>query len=279
MVISQKIFSLIFVLMFLCLPYSIKSQDNQIRVDTIFTPTTRVIKIVTVRTIPKFVLEFNASYDAGALELSAHNGGFTANDFIAGKSYCARNGFGFNLTGKLPLGKKGKFWLDVVTGYTKFQSNLIVKNDSDGSVKYNSINGGVGAEYNFTPYHKLNYYIGLNLLISAISGKAENLKEPDSSRINVTINSSLRIGYTLFIGMGYALDKNFGLNLGIRFTHANLLLKQTQEPTNSNTVTILNDYSSDPHITYSGWKQFAYASAYLGMSYYFGVKEKKYKLP
>jgi len=70
--------------------------------------------------------------------------------------------------------------------------------------------------------------------------------------------------------------------MGLRFTHANLLLKQTQTPTDNSTIlndSPTGDNSGNNHTLYSGWKQFAYASAYFGLSYYFGVKETKYKLP
>lgn len=269
---------LFFLFLFVC-QYNIKSQGNKVAVDTIFTPYSRVLKIVTVRSVPKFLLELNVSYNAGAMELSAHNGGFSSRDFILGKSYCARNGFGVNLTGKLPLGKKGKFWLDVVAGYSKFASDLIVKNDEQGKVSYSTFSGGFGAEYNFTPYHKLAYYTGVNLLMSVISGKGDNVQQFDNSRIrfNVVINPSVRIGYTFFAGMNYAFDKNAGINFGVRFTHANLLLKKNVSP--SITSSGLNDDYSDTRVAYSGWKQFAYTSAYIGLSYYFGVKENSYKLP
>jgi len=68
------------------------------------------------------------------------------------------------------------------------------------------------------------------------------------------------------------------LNFGVKFTHANLLLKNS--PASSDvTQTKLNDDGPDTPQIYSGWKQFAYASAFGGLSYYFGVREKRYKLP
>src|SRR4030095_4471611 len=128
------------------------SQDTSIsiRADTIKTPRTRTIQIVTIRTVPKFIISISGGYNAGAMELTSHNGGFSREDLNTGKNYGARNGYGFNIIGKMPLGKKGNFWLDFVTGFDRFQSDLFAKNTEEGKVYYNSFNGGVGGEYNFT---------------------------------------------------------------------------------------------------------------------------------
>lgn len=263
-----------------------KSQDTSItiRADTIRIPMTRTITIVTVRTLPKFVLHINGGYNAGALELTSHNGGFSRKDFNTGKNFGARNGFGFNLIGKIPIGKKGTFWLDVITGFDKFQSDLFAKNTEEGKVFYNSFNFGIGIEYNFTATHKVKYFFGANPLISVISGRAE-LPNPDNNRVDVTFKASVRIGYQAFFGLEYAIDKNFGLNMGMRFTHANLLLKNTEEPvedpnqTTPMSTVALNDDSTTEPVQFGGWKQFAYFSGSVGISYFFGVKERKYKIP
>ena len=190
------------------------------------------------------------------------------------------------MIGKLPLGKKVNFLFDIIAGFDRFQSDIFAKNTEEGKVYYNSFNGGLGLEYNFTPTHKVKYYIGANPLISFISGKSE-LINPDNNRVDIKIKSNVRIGYQAFLGLEYAFEKNFGVNLGIRFTHANLLLKKSEEPvedltTSTPTSTIgLNDDAvlEDNPIQFAGWKQFAYFSASVGISYFFGVKELRYKLP
>ncbi len=276
--------SVLAVLMLLCA--SVKAQDTTITIkyDTVKIQKTRTITIVTVRTVPKFILHFSAGLNTGAMELTSHNGGFSRDDFATGKNYGARNGFGFNLTGKLPLNKKGSFWLDIITGFDRFQSDIFAKNTEEGKVYYNSINGGVGIEYNFTPTNKVKYFFGANPLVSLISGKAEIIN-PDNNRVEIKISNSLRIGYQAFLGLEYAFEKNFGVNLGLRFTHANLLMKKSETPTQDETVvppvsTVgINDNSSSDLIEFAGWKQFAYFSANVGFSYFFGVKQLKYKVP
>lgn len=280
-----KISAVIFILLFTAV---LHAQDYEITIkrDTIVTQRSRILRIVTVRTLPKFTLHFNGGYNTGAMELTSHNGGYSRDDFSTGKNYGARNGYGFNIIGKLPLNKKGNFWFDIITGFDRFQSDIFAKNTEEGKVYYNSFNGGLGLEYNFTPTHKVKYYIGANPLISIISGKSE-LINPDNNRVDIKIKNSVRIGYQAFLGLEYAFEKNFGVNLGIRFTHANLLLKKSEEPeedltTSTPTSTIgLNDDAvlEDNPIQFAGWKQFAYFSASVGISYFFGVKELRYKLP
>lgn len=266
----------------------IKAQDTSytIKVDTVKIQKTKTITIAKVLTVPKFILSISGGLNTGAMELTSHNGGFSRSDFTSGRNFSARNGFGFNIIGKLPLSKKGNFWIDFIAGFDRFQSDLFAKNTDEGKVSYNSINGGVGIEYNFTPTHKVKYFVGANPLVSVITGKSE-LLNPDNNRVDIKIKSSLRIGYQAFLGMDFAVEKNFGFNVGIKFTHANLLLKKSEipeqdestDPPSSNVG--LNDdatTTADP-IEFAGWKQFAYFSARVGFSYFFGVKQKKYKIP
>lgn len=264
----------------------IQAQDTSItiKVDTVKLQKTKIITIIKAKTVPKFILHFNAGLNTGAMELTSQNGGFIKDNFVLGRSFGARNGFGFSLIGKLPLNKKGNLWLDIVSGFDRFQSDIFAKNTEEGKVSYNSINGGVGLEYNITPAHNVKYYFGANPLISFISGKAE-ITNPDNNRVDITIKSSMRIGYQAFFGLEYAISKNFGLNLGIKFTHANLLLKKSETPEQDETsdpptsIVGLNDDASPEPIEFAGWKQFAYFNFNAGFSYFFGVKEMKYKVP
>ncbi|MCC6866618.1 MAG: hypothetical protein IT280_10715 [Ignavibacteria bacterium] len=278
-----KIFSVLLLLM-LCL--NVKAQDTTyiIKVDTIKTEKSRILTIVKSMTVPKFIIHFNGGFNSGAMELTSHNGGFSRNDFLTGKNFGARNGYGFNLIGKLPLEKKGHFWLDFISGFDRFESNLIAKNTEEGKVSYNSFNGGVGIEYNFTPTHKIKYFLGINPLLSVISGKSE-LINPDNNRVEIKITSSLRLGYQVFLGLESGINKDFGFNFGLRFTHANLLLKKSETPFLDESVNPpitevgLNDDAPPEIIEYAAWKQFAYFTVSAGVSYFFGVKEKRYKLP
>jgi len=259
-----------------------QKEEITIKYDTIIVPKTRILRIVKLRTLPRFILHLSGSYNSGAMELTGHNGGFNKDDFFSGKSFGARHGYGINLTGKLPLEKKGIYWLDFIAGFDHFQSDLIADNTEEGRVYYNSVNFGVGAEYNFTPAHKVKYFLGAVPLFSIISGEASSLPNQENNRVDVNIRSSVRLGYSVFIGLEYAFAPRFGFNMGLKFTHANLLLKNSEEPeqeTEATSSMTLNDDSPDTEIQFAAWKQFAYFSANAGFSYFFGVKERRYKRP
>lgn len=285
----NKFIKLYFTILFL-LAISGKSlyaqDDYTIIIDTIKTPRTKTITIVTVRTPPKFILQFNGGINTGAMEMTSQNGIFSRRNLIEGKNFGTRYGYGFNLIGKLPLGKKANFWLDFVTGFDKFSSEMFANDSKEGNVSYTSINNGIGMEYNFTPYHKVKYYLGLNSVFSFISGSSKMINTQENNVIDVSFKSSFRMGYDLFFGVDYSLTKNVGMSFGMKFTHANLLFKDSQAPeaTGEGTVleTTINDFSppddTDPYL-FAGWKQFAYFSTKIGISYYFGVKETRYKLP
>jgi hypothetical protein len=270
----------------LCILYgtNLYAQDTSITVkyDTVKVLKRKYIRIISIRTPPKFILQVNGSFSFGAMELQGHNGGFSFDDIIKGKTYGARNGYGANLTGKISLHKKAHFWLDFTAGFTRFQSDLIADNTKDGKVAYNVFSGGTGLDYIFTPADKVKYFIGLNALGSYIFGKLfvpYDITDPNYGKLReVKINGAFRIGYSVYTGIEYAFEKNFGINLGVKFTHANLLLKKSTAPTSDNSFD-LNDDSSDPPVLYGGWKQFAYSSVFAGFTYYFGVKVKRYKLP
>lgn len=270
-----RIFPILFLITFAD-TYSQKKID-EIIVDTIIINKTKTIKIAKTWTPPRFIFQINGSYNSGALELTGHNGGFSRSDFITGKNFGARNGYGVNLIGKIALHKKANFWLDVVTGFIRFQSDLITKNEEEGKVSYNIFSGGIGAEYNFTPAHKVKYFLGFNPLVSFIMGKA-TLNNPDTTTTDLTINLAVRLGYSVFMGLDYAASDDVGLHFGLKFTHANLFLKKSTTSSDS-TKTDLNDQSVGGNYLYSGWKQFAYATIYGGISFYIGIKERKYKLP
>jgi hypothetical protein len=282
-ILNTYCFKIIFAL---CILYgtNLYAQDTNITIkyDTVKVVKKRFIRIITIRKAPKFILQLSGSFNFGALELQGHNGGFNLEEILKGKSYGARNGYGVNLAGKIPLHKQAHIWLEISTGFTRFQSNLVTDNTKEGKVAYNVFSGGTGLNYFFTPADRVKYFIGADILASYIFGKLYipyDITDPNYGKTReVKINGAFRLGYTVFTGIEYAFETNFGLNLGLKFTHANLLLKKTEAPT-SDTNFDLNDDSSDPPVLYGGWKQFAYTTVFGGFSYYFGVKQMRYKLP
>jgi opacity protein-like surface antigen len=209
---NGNIKSILIIILIVFITGSHKISSQIIKVDTITVQKTRTIRLVSRYSVPKFILQFSASYNTGSLELTGHNGGFSKADFDGGRTFGARNGFGFALTGKLPLNKKGQFWLDVMGSFTRFQSNLIANNTEEGKVYYHVFSGGLSVDYNFTPYHKVKYFVGIGPLFSVVMGKANLVDKTltDTTNYDVKIKSSFRIGYTAYIGLEYEFQKNFG---------------------------------------------------------------------
>ncbi len=230
-------------------------------------------KMMVPGTAPFLTLQLSGYYNIGLLDLAADdNTSFNKADFVAGRNFGTRYGYGVSLTGKISLHKEGNIRLTVTPSYQRFQSNFIVSNSQEGNVSYNVFSGAIGLEDNFTPYRPFKPYVGFDILGSSISGSA--VLKTDSTDFNLDIKSSFRIGFDLNFGFEYAFNNNVGINLGMKLTHANAILRKSQTSSNSN-ETYLNDEHVTPQIPYSGWKQFFYSSFYGGINFYFGMKNKK----
>ncbi len=92
------------------------------------------------------------------------------------------------------------------------------------------------------------------------------------------ITNSFRMGYGVMIGSEYVVNESFGLNIAARLINANAFLKQSKG-TNADTEFQLRD-KADPNLKLAGDhnKKFSFYSIMAGVSFYFGVKEKRYKL-
>lgn len=222
---------------------------------------------------PLVTIQVSAFYDIGLTDLAANdNTIFSKENFINGKDYGTRYGYGFGLTGKISLHKKGNARLLVTGMYNRFQSNFIISESPEGRVGYNVFSGGLGIENCFTPENKLKYLVGLEILASVINGKA--VLTTDSTDFNVKIKNSFRLGFSAIFGIEYAFTNSFGMNLGLKMTYANALLKKSENPPNLS-ETYLNDEKTATRIPYAGWKQFFYSSFYTGFNFYIGMKNKK----
>lgn len=259
-------------LLFLVLPSTVFSQS---RMDTsyISIAPVSVQRLIVNGRAPVVTLQLSGYYDIGLTDLAANdNALFQKADFINGKDYGTRYGWGFSLTGKISLQKEGYLRLLVTSAFNKFQSYFVVGDSPDGRVSYNVFSWGLGLENNFTPDRRLKYYIGFEVVPSLIYGTAE--LNTDSSVFNLDIKNAFRLGLSANFGFEYAFSDYFGMNLGMKFTHANLLLKESKASSNPN-ETYLNDDKTNLKIPFAGWKQFFYTSFYTGINYYFGAKNKR----
>ncbi len=247
----------------------------QSRVDTSYSGIAppSVQKLLVRGKAPFLTLQISGYYNMGLMDLAANdNTNFSKTDFVNGRNFGTRYGYGGSITGKLALQKAGYLRLTAAALYNSFQSNFVISKSPQGKVAYNVFSGAIGLENNFTPDRKFKYYIGFEIISSFISGDA--VLATDSTDFNLKIKSSFRLGAAANFGFEYAFSNSFGINMGIKFTHANLLLKDSKESADPN-ETYLNDDNVNIDIPYAGWKQFFFTSFYSGFNFYFGMKNKK----
>ena len=222
---------------------------------------------------PVFTLQLSWLYDIGLTDLASNdNASFQKTDFINGRDYGTRYGWGIILKGKISLHKEGNVRLLVSSAFNKFQSYFIVGDSPDGRVSYNVFSWGLGIENNFTPDRKFKYYVGFEIVPSLINGTAE--LNTDTAVFNLKIKNAFRLGLSANFGFEYAFSNYVGMNLGMKFTHVNVLLKESRASNNPN-ETYLNDDKTNLNIPYAGWKQFFYTSFYTGLNFYFGARNKR----
>jgi len=200
------------------------------------------------------------------------NTNFSKSDFVNGRNFGTRYGYGFMLAGKYALHKKGNLRLVAAGYFNRFESNFVISKSPEGKVGYNTFSGALGLENSFNPDKRFKPYVGGEIMATLINGSAS--LSTDSTEFNLNIKNAFRLGFNVNFGFEYAFNNNVGINLGIKLSHLNVLLKDSKEsgdPANIN----LNDKYIKPEIPYSGWKQFFYSSFYTGFNIYFGMKNKK----
>jgi opacity protein-like surface antigen len=223
---------------------------------------------------PVATIQLSFNYNTGLMDLAANdNTSFHAADFVSGRNFGTRYGYGLNLTGKFSLHKEGNIRLNISGGFNRFQSDFVVSASPEGKVSYNVFSGSIGIEDNFTPNRKFKPYVGLDIVTSFINGKAT--LATDSTDFNLTINSAMRIGLALNFGFEYAINNNIGFNIGMKITDANVMNRQSKVSSNPNETYLNDDKVTGTPIPYAGWKQFVYSTIFAGIDYYFGMKNKK----
>src|SRR5690242_1036625 len=74
-------------------------------------------------TAPRVTLQLNFNYNIGLMDLASNdNTRFSKDDFINGRDFGTRYGYGVTLTGKIALHKEGNVRLNVTGGFNRFQS-------------------------------------------------------------------------------------------------------------------------------------------------------------
>jgi hypothetical protein len=244
--------------------------------DTSYSRKYEYVKL-TVRNAPALTIQFSLDYDYGVFELSANdNGDLNTNQFITGENFGVRHGFGASLTAKYPLHKSGNLRLTSSLMYNKFTSKfskVFADAEEQDFVKYDVYSLSLGIEDNFNPGLKIRAFAGIGLLSSIISGNTRISSIESVSEFS--IKPAFRLGMNIYSGFEYLLSKNTGLSFALKFSHANIWLKESKVSDDPGEI-YLNDQKVSNNQLYSGYRQFAWGSFEIGFNYYLGVKEKKY---
>jgi opacity protein-like surface antigen len=231
-----------------------------------------------IKSPPYFTLQISAGPNLGMAELSSnYSSNFDAEQFEDGQNFGVKSGFGFMVIGKFSLHKQGNVRLNASTGYNRFQSDFFTKESPYGKVGYNVLSVGIGLENSFSPSFRLKPYIAGEIQANMISGQASiNDLQAGTSR-DVTITNSFRIGYMIYSGVEYMLSDRMGLNLGLKVTNANQVLKSSTADTNPNEVSLRDKKVINGPLEFGGFKNFTYTTLFFGVNFYMGVQDIVYQ--
>ena len=278
-IISVKKLYVLTIILFTAVTIFCQVKNSGIRdsiTDTLTNNKRDYVKLI-IRNAPSLTLELNLLYNYGVYELSGnYNGDFSSEQFIDGENFGVRHGIGGMLTAKIPLHKKGYVRANISLLYVNFSSkfNKTLNNGKENEfAKYNVYSVIAGIENNFTPNFKFKTFAGLGLIGSVIYGDAYIVQEKKGMNINII--PAFRLGLCVTSGLEYMLNNSFGFSCGIRFTHANLWLKDSKVSSNPNEI-YLNDARTAGNLPFTGFKQFAWGSFFAGINYFFDIKEKEY---
>lgn len=247
---------------------------------------TEVKRYMIVRNSPRYTLQFNIDYNQSILELSgAYNDDYQSETVYDGESFGADKGYGLSALSKIVLNERGSIRFTQSLTYNRILSYTFgdKTNVSDnGFANYNCFTGGLGMEYNFTPAHMFKIYVGAELNASMINGSIkvwfENRGIGAPYDESYKVNNSFRMGYGFMMGSEYLINERLGLNFGVRLLNTNAFLRKS-EGTNADTEFKLRD-AAEPNLKFAGnnTKNFSFYSLMAGVNFYFGIKEKRYKL-
>lgn len=231
-----------------------------------------------IQTPPKFTLQVSGGINLGMAELSSnYQSVFDSSDFSGGKNFGVKNGYGIMVIGKIPLHKLGNVRLNISGNFNRFKSDFLASSSDYGDVSYNVMAFGVGIENSFNPSFRLKPYIAGEVQADLISGTANIKSISTGSTRTVKIKNSFRLGYMIYGGLEYMFSNQVGMNFGVKLTNSNQVFKQTKESSDPNEVPLRDKKDDSGTIEFGGFKNFIFTSFYMGMNFYFGVKDIVYK--
>ncbi len=82
----------------------------------------------------------------------------------------------------------------------------------------------------------------------------------------------------IYSGLEFMLSNKFGLNIGLKVTNANQILKKSKSDPDPNNISLRDKkIEGDNLLEFAGFKNFTYTSFFAGVNFYFGVKDVVYK--
>lgn len=249
-----------------------------------FAQRTAVKKYMLVKSAPSYIIQISGLYDMAALELGgAYGSDFHSFPVEKGETFGTRNGLGASITSKVRLSRNSRLWFNQSISYHRIQSYLLIAkktNSDDGNANYNAFTGGLGFEYNFTPKYSVKIFAGAEVNASMINGNLMIWTPVNGDPYNTEeykILNSFRLGYSLGIGGTYMLSKKIGINFSTRYSCLNAFLRSSAG-SDSDREFALRDASTKENLRFSGNKNFSFFSIGTGITIYFGIKNKTYKL-
>lgn len=231
-----------------------------------------------VRSAPDFTLQFNGGFNYGLGELNSnYETIYEVQEFENGQNFGTRIGYGAFAQGKIPIKNYVNFRITFFAGANFFSNNKFTsKASNSGSIKYQVFSIGGGFENSYTPSFKIKPYFGASILFNVIMGQAKYIND-DSISKDITIKPSFRIGALICAGIEYLMSDRTGLNFGINLISANLLLKQSKVVSSETEIPLRDKRLTFP-LFQSGYKQFLFTSFFVGINFYFGIKERAFRL-
>lgn len=245
---------------------------------------TIVKKIMLVNSAPSFIINVSGIYSVSMLELGGvYNSDFQSDLVKKGESFGTRGGYGVSVSSKIRLHKTSRLWFTQSLSYNNIKSYILSQsktNSDNGKADYKCFTGSLGAEYNFLPNYSIKIFTGAEVNASLISGSMDVWNQIPGDPYNTDsykILPSFRIGFALTAGTNYMLSRSIGVNFTVKYNCLNALLRSA-EGNNSDKEFRLRDGNSSNGLLFSGNKQFSFFSVSAGLSLYFGIAQKKYRL-
>lgn len=204
--------------------------------------------------------------------------------------YYTKQLINFGVDGKLAIGKAGNFRAVFGLTYNMFSNNvdaLLRTDTSNGGVnstvnfkpKVNIISVFLGGEWAFMPKGKINPYVGAAIVGNFFGGSftfGQNVFVKGVLRTGpMDMKAETRIGFLFDAGVDFKINKNFGVNAGVKYHLINPLGKGADDPSEIGPNEIdLGDMAHKEDNTTFAARSISSFNGYIGVSFYFGAPKK-----